>query len=319
MTPLNQAEIRQARIDLAAAFRWAVRQGLNEGICNHFSMDVGGGRFLVNALGWHWSELSASNLLIADFDGNVLEGEGEVEPTAFYIHSRIHRNCPQATVVLHTHMPYATALTVVEGGRLEPCEQKAIRLCKTIVYDDDYQGLALDNSEGDRMAAKLGDKRILFLASHGVIVTHRTVAESTSGAGGADVGVAGSVAINLARVTSTAEVGGDAALADGGDGGTGVGALKVRAHATTDNTAIAQPAGEGAVAGSVGVGASFALNLMFHDTTADIQDGATISGTAGSVAVEAIGEHRLTTESRNGAKGGTGATRASGMHAPTTW
>jgi hypothetical protein len=74
--------------------------------------------------------------------------------------------------------PYATALTIVEGGRLEPCEQKAIRLCKTIVYDDDYQGLALDNAEGDRMAAKLGDKRILFLAHHGIIVTHRSVAEA---------------------------------------------------------------------------------------------------------------------------------------------
>jgi ribulose-5-phosphate 4-epimerase/fuculose-1-phosphate aldolase len=178
MEPLNQAEIRQARVDLAAAFRWAVRQGLNEGICNHFSMDVGGGRFLVNKWGLHWSELSASNLLLADFDGAILEGEGEVEPTAFYIHSRIHKNCPQATVVLHTHMPYATALTIVEGGRLEPCEQKAIRLCRTIVYDDDYQGLALDNAEGDRMAAKLGDKRILFLAHHGIIVTHRSVAEA---------------------------------------------------------------------------------------------------------------------------------------------
>ena len=178
MEPLNQAEIRQARVDLAAAFRWAVRQGLNEGICNHFSMDVGGGRFLVNKWGLHWSELSASNLLLADFDGAILEGEGEVEPTAFYIHSRIHKACPQATVVLHTHMPYATALTIVEGGRLEPREQKAIRLCKTIVYDDDYQGLALDNAEGDRMAAKLGDKRILFLAHHGIIVTHRSVAEA---------------------------------------------------------------------------------------------------------------------------------------------
>jgi ribulose-5-phosphate 4-epimerase/fuculose-1-phosphate aldolase len=178
MEPLNQAEIRQARVDLAAAFRWAVRQGLNEGICNHFSMDVGGGRFLVNKWGLHWSELSASNLLLADFDGAILKGEGEVEPTAFYIHSRLHKNCPQATVVMHTHMPYATALTIVEGGRLEPCEQKAIRLCKTIVYDDDYQGLALDNAEGDRMAAKLGDKRILFLAHHGIIVTHRSVAEA---------------------------------------------------------------------------------------------------------------------------------------------
>jgi ribulose-5-phosphate 4-epimerase/fuculose-1-phosphate aldolase len=178
MEPLNQAEIRQARVDLAAAFRWAVRQGLNEGICNHFSMDVGGGRFLVNKWGLHWSELRASNLLLADFDGAILEGEGEVEPTAFYIHSRIHKACPQATVVMHTHMPYATALTIVEGGRLEPCEQKAIRLCKTIVYDDNYQGLALDNAEGDRMAAKLGDKRILFLAHHGIIVTHRSVAEA---------------------------------------------------------------------------------------------------------------------------------------------
>jgi ribulose-5-phosphate 4-epimerase/fuculose-1-phosphate aldolase len=178
MEPLNQAEIRQARIDLAAALRTASRQGLCEGICNHFSMDVGGGRFLVNPLGKHWSELTASSLLIADFDGNVVEGDGVVEETAFYIHSRIHMNCPQATVVLHTHMPYATALTIVEGGRLEPCEQKAIRLCKTIAYDDDYQGLALDNDEGDRMASKLGDNRILFLAAHGVIVTHRTVAEA---------------------------------------------------------------------------------------------------------------------------------------------
>jgi ribulose-5-phosphate 4-epimerase/fuculose-1-phosphate aldolase len=178
MDPLNQAEIRQARVDLAAALRTANRQGLSEGICNHFSMDVGGGRFLVNPLGKHWSELTASSLLIADFDGNVVDGEGVVEDTAFFIHSRIHKNCPHATVVLHTHMPYATALTVVEGGRLEPCEQKAIRLCKTIVYDDDYQGLALDNSEGDRMAARLGDKSILFLASHGIIVTHRTIAEA---------------------------------------------------------------------------------------------------------------------------------------------
>ena len=178
MEPLNQAEIRQARVDLAAALRMANRQGLSEGICNHFSMDIGGGRFLVNPLGKHWSELTASSLLIADFDGNVVDGEGVVEDTAFFIHSRIHKNCPQATVVLHTHMPYATALTVVEGGRLEPCEQKAIRLCKTIVYDDDYQGLALDNAEGDRMAATLGDKRILFLASHGIIVTHRTIPEA---------------------------------------------------------------------------------------------------------------------------------------------
>ena len=60
MDLLDETAIQAARVDLAAAFRWAVRHGLNEGICNHFSMDVGGGRFLVNPFGLHWSEITAS-------------------------------------------------------------------------------------------------------------------------------------------------------------------------------------------------------------------------------------------------------------------
>lgn len=176
MDLLDETAMRAARVDLAAAFRWAVRHGLNEGICNHFSMDVGGGRFLVNPFGLHWSELTASSLLVADFDGKVLAGDGEVEPTAFFIHSRIHKACPHAAVVMHTHMPYATALTLCEGGRLEPCEQKALRFYEHTVYDDEYNGLALDTGEGDRMAAKLGDKSVMFMASHGVLVAGPTVA-----------------------------------------------------------------------------------------------------------------------------------------------
>lgn len=176
MDLLDETAMRAVRVDLAAAFRWAVRHGLNEGICNHFSMDVGGGRFLVNPFGLHWSELTASSLLVADFDGKVLAGDGEVEPTAFFIHSRIHKACPHAAVVMHTHMPYATALTLCEGGRLEPCEQKALRFYEHTVYDDDYNGVALDTGEGDRMAAKLGDKSVMFMASHGVLVAGPTVA-----------------------------------------------------------------------------------------------------------------------------------------------
>lgn len=178
MDLLDEPAMQAARVDLAAALRWAVRHGLNEGICNHFSMDVGGDRFLVNPFGLHWSEMTASSLLVADFDGNVLEGEGEVEPTAFFIHSRIHKACSHATVIMHTHMPYATALTLCDGGRLQPCEQKALRFYEHIAYDDEYNGVALDNDEGDRMAAKLGDKNIMFLASHGVLVARRTVAEA---------------------------------------------------------------------------------------------------------------------------------------------
>src|SRR6185503_5975368 len=111
---------RAMRVDLAAACRLAVRLDLQEEVCNHFSVMLPDGkRFLLNRYGLHWSEVSAGNLLALDAAGKVLDGEGEYEKTAFYIHSRIHLANPRATCVLHTHMPYATALTLLEGGRLE--------------------------------------------------------------------------------------------------------------------------------------------------------------------------------------------------------
>jgi ribulose-5-phosphate 4-epimerase/fuculose-1-phosphate aldolase len=173
-TALEQA----ARIDLAAAFRLAVRLDLHEGVCNHFSVMLDGRRFLLNAYGLHWSEVSASNLLALDAEGRVLAGDGEYEKTAFYIHSRIHLANPRATCVLHTHMPYATSLTLLEDGRLEMVEQNALRFHGDIAYDDVYNGLVVDHAEGDRLARVLGTKRVMFLANHGVIVVGPSVAEA---------------------------------------------------------------------------------------------------------------------------------------------
>jgi ribulose-5-phosphate 4-epimerase/fuculose-1-phosphate aldolase len=170
---------RAIRVDLAAAFRLAVRLDLHEGVCNHFSVMLPDGkRFLLNRYGLHWSEVTASNLLALDAEGRILEGEGEFEKTAFYIHSRIHRGNPRATCVLHTHMPYATSLTLLEDGRLEMVEQNALRFCDDIAYDEVYNGLVVDNAEGDRLARALGGKRVMFLANHGVIVVGPTVAEA---------------------------------------------------------------------------------------------------------------------------------------------
>ena len=170
---------RAIRVDLAAAFRLAVRLDLHEGVCNHFSVMLPDGkRFLLNRYGLHWSEVTASNLLALDAEGRILEGEGEFEKTAFYIHSRIHLANPRATCVLHTHMPYATSLTLLEGGRLEMVEQNALRFCDDIAYDEVYNGLVVDNAEGDRLARALGGKRVMFLANHGVIVVGPTVAEA---------------------------------------------------------------------------------------------------------------------------------------------
>ena len=171
---------RAARVDLAAAFRLAVRLDMHEGVCNHFSLMLPGtrDRFLLNRFGLHWSEVSASNLLALDASGNILDGEGEFEKTAFYIHSRIHLANPNAACVLHTHMPYATALTLTVPGRLEMVEQNALRFVDDIAYDDEYNGLVVDNAEGDRLARVLGDKRVMFLANHGVIAVGRSVAEA---------------------------------------------------------------------------------------------------------------------------------------------
>src|SRR3989449_1208283 len=170
---------RAARVDLAAAFRLAVRLDLHEGVCNHFSVMLPDGqRFLLNAYGLHWSEVTASNLLALDAQGRILAGEGEYERTAFCIHSRIHVANPHAACVLHTHMPYATALTLLEEGRLEMVEQNALRFYDDIAYDDTYKGLVVDNAEGDRLAQVLGAKRVMFLANHGVIVVGSSVAEA---------------------------------------------------------------------------------------------------------------------------------------------
>ncbi len=178
---MNAESLRQARIDLAAIFRWSARLGLSEGICNHFSFAPDADHFLVNPRGYHWSELTASRLLLVDADGKVLEAadpRDDVEPTAFFIHSRVHLGLPQARCVLHTHMPYATAITSSVDGKLQMASQNAVRFFDNISYEDRYEGLALDASEGERICQALGDKHIVFLANHGVVVVGDSVAKA---------------------------------------------------------------------------------------------------------------------------------------------
>lgn len=165
-------DIEKARIELTAALRSAARMGLNEGVCNHFSLELPGSpdRFLINPQGFHWSELTPADLMIVDEKGEVVEGKHQVEPTAFFIHGRIHLN-KRKKCVLHTHMPFATSLCLVENGQLDcAANQNAMRFWNRIGYDGEYGGVALDNTEGDRICNALGDRDVLFLAHHGVVV-----------------------------------------------------------------------------------------------------------------------------------------------------
>lgn len=178
--PLEAEALRQARVDLAACFRMAARLGLQEGICNHFSAVVPGrpDLFLVNPHGLSFAEVTASSLLVCDFDGNVVEGQGQPEATAFYIHARIHALKPRARVAFHTHMPHATALAMLEGEPLVWAGQTALRFYGRTAVDEDYNGLALDSREGDRIAGSLGEADIVFMKNHGVMVVAETIAEA---------------------------------------------------------------------------------------------------------------------------------------------
>lgn len=177
---LETEAIITARNELAACFQLAALHGLEEGICNHFSAMLPGhdDLFLVNPYGYAFSEVTVQNLLVCDFAGNVVDGDGEPEATAFYIHARLHKQLPRIKVAFHTHMPHATALCLLQGPPLLWLGQTALKFYGRTAVDEDYNGLALDASEGDRIASVMGDADIVFLKNHGVIVAAPTIAEA---------------------------------------------------------------------------------------------------------------------------------------------
>jgi len=177
---LDAAAVRQARIDLAACFRMAAKLGMHEGICNHFSAMVPGrdDLMLVNPYGYAFAEMTASRLLITDLEGRVVAGQGVPEATAFFIHARLHLKNPRAKAAFHTHMPYATSLAMLEGPPLVWAGQTALKFYGRTVVDENYNGLALDSAEGDRIAASMGDADVVFMKNHGVMVVGPSIAEA---------------------------------------------------------------------------------------------------------------------------------------------
>ena len=171
--------VRQAKIHLAAAHRLAVLHELEEGIDNHFTVTVPGyeDRYLILPFGLHWSEARASDMIVFDESGKTLEGEGVVELSAQCIHAPIHRICG-ARVVLHTHQTWALALNMLKNNRLVPASQTVAFFHGHVAYDDTYSGTADFPEEGERLARVIGDKQVLFMKNHGVLVTGNTVAQA---------------------------------------------------------------------------------------------------------------------------------------------
>lgn len=170
------------RTDLAAVFRVHARLGWNEQIGNHHSVMLPGGddkpQFLINPRGLLFQELTASNLIVCDLDGNVISGKGELRKVAFHIHARIHLTNPKAATILHVHPQYLTALSLIDRGRMELSHFNNLLLNDRIVYDEEVNGPVADNTEGDRLGRILGDKTILIMPAHGVTVVGATIHEA---------------------------------------------------------------------------------------------------------------------------------------------
>ena len=171
--------VRQAKIHLAAAYRLAVLDDLEEGIDNHFTMTMPGfdDRYLIMPFGLHWSEAKASDMIAFNEQGETLEGEGVVELSAQCIHAPIHR-ITGAKVVLHTHQTWAVALNMLKDNRLLPASQTEAFYHGHVAYDDEYQGTADVVEEGERLAHLIGSKHVLFMKNHGVLVVGDSVAQA---------------------------------------------------------------------------------------------------------------------------------------------
>lgn len=172
----------QARVDLAAALRWAAKLNLHEGVANHFSLAINdsGSRFLMNPNQRHFSRIKASELIEIDVnDSEVLTGPDAPDITAWGLHGSIHRHCRHARCVMHVHSNYATVLAALADSRLPPIDQNAAMFYNRYVIDEAYGGLALED-EGERCARLLHDpkKRVMIMGNHGLLVVGASVADT---------------------------------------------------------------------------------------------------------------------------------------------
>ncbi|GAA0773944.1 hypothetical protein E1180_00645 [Roseibium denhamense] len=180
MSPVAQDE-QTLRADLAAAFRIAVELGWHESVGNHFSAAVSadGTQFLMNSKWRHFSEVTASNLLLLDAnDDTVMEGPDAPDASAWCIHGTVHRLNPYARVLFHCHSPNAVTLATLADPALLPIDLNTARFFGKVALDLGFGGMADDAEEGRRIAETLGSKPVLIMGNHGVSVAGKTVAEA---------------------------------------------------------------------------------------------------------------------------------------------
>jgi ribulose-5-phosphate 4-epimerase/fuculose-1-phosphate aldolase len=180
--PVSEAE-RTARVQLAACYRVFHLLGWTEMIFNHITLRVPGPRsddpalFLINPFGLHYSEITASSLVLVDIEGNpVRESRWPVNRAGFVIHSAIHANVAEAHCVMHTHTTAGMAVASLKEG-LSPTNFYAAQLHGQVAYHE-FEGITVEEGEKARLVRSLGTKRALILRNHGLLAWGPTLPEA---------------------------------------------------------------------------------------------------------------------------------------------
>jgi ribulose-5-phosphate 4-epimerase/fuculose-1-phosphate aldolase len=172
-------EERKVRIQLAACYRLAQRNGWDELIFNHISARVPGPdhHFLINPFGLAFEEVTASNLVKVDLDGHIVgEATYPINAAGFTIHSAVHAARPEIGCVIHLHTEAGMALAMLEGGLL-PLSQTAMFFQTQLAFHA-YEGIALNLEERERLVRDLGDKSVMILRNHGTLVAAATIGQA---------------------------------------------------------------------------------------------------------------------------------------------
>ncbi len=168
------------RVNLAACYRLAAHFRMTDLIYTHISARVPGPdhHFLINAFGQLWDEIGASTLVKVTLDGDIVDdptGYG-FNRAGYVIHSAVHRARPDVACVMHTHTAAGIAVSAQEEGLL-PISQHAMRFTRSLAYHD-YEGLALELDEQQRLVRDLGGHKAMILRNHGLLTCGESIPET---------------------------------------------------------------------------------------------------------------------------------------------
>lgn len=181
LRPRMSSAVWAARVELAACYRLLAHFRMADLIYTHATVRVPGtdDRFLINPYGWRWEEITASSLVEIDVEGNkVGDSPYRVNPAGFTIHSAVHMARHDAACVIHTHTRAGMAVAALRCGLL-PVSQIALQWYGRVGYHE-YEGIALDLEERERIVRDLGPHRALLLRNHGLLTVGRSAAEAFS-------------------------------------------------------------------------------------------------------------------------------------------